>query len=378
MNNPFRLTIEGLERVIMSLQQKGYDVIGPRYSDGVIVYDRIHSIDDLPAGFVDELTPGMYRLTKSGNRQFFGYTLPPQSWKRFLYPPCRELFTLRKDGRSFGLTPKEDRSPAYAFVGVRACELSAISIQDRVFSSGDYRDEAYLSVRRRNFIIAVNCSQPAETCFCTSMGTGPKAGAGFDIVLTEIINGESHYFVAEAGSDAGTSLLEGIGAGGADESDVGAADETIRKASAAVTRIMDTSDLPELLAENTDHPQWDDVAKRCLTCGNCTMVCPTCFCSTVEDRTDLAGRIAGRIRTWDSCFTMDFAKVSGGNFRISGKSRYRQWLTHKLSSWVEQFGVSGCVGCGRCITWCPVGIDLTAEVGAIKRGSTKQESGGSR
>ena len=378
MNNPFRLTFEGLERVIMSLQQKGYDLIGPRYSDGVIVYDRIHSIDDLPSGFVDELTAGMCRLTKSGSRQFFGYALPPQSCKRFLYSPCRELFTLRKDGKSFGLNTKEDRSPAYAFVGVRACELSTISIQDRVFSSGDYRDEGYLSARKRNFIIAVNCSHAGETCFCTSMGTGPKAEAGFDVVLTEIMNGDSHYFVAETGSDAGASLMEGIGAGRADDSDVDAANETIRKVSDTVTKSMDISDLPKLLADNTDHPQWDDVAKRCLTCGNCTLVCPTCFCSTVEDTTDLTGRIAVRTRTWDSCFTMDFAKVSGGNFRISAKSRYRQWLTHKLSSWVEQFGVSGCVGCGRCITWCPVGIDLTAEVAAIKGGVTKQESGGSR
>lgn len=362
----------------MSLQQKGYEVIGPRHSDGVIVYDRIHSIDDLPAGFVDELTSGMYRLTNNGSRQFFGYTIPPQSWKRFLYPPRRELFAFRKDGKSFGPARQDDKTSSYAFVGVRACELNAISIQDRVFSSGDYRDEGYLSARKRNFIIAVNCNHAGENCFCTSMGTGPKAETGFDIVLTEIMNGDSHYFVAETGSDAGASLMEGVGAGRADESDVDAANETIRKGSAEVTKSMDISDLPKLLSDNTDHPQWDDVAKRCLTCGNCTMVCPTCFCSTVEDTTDLTGRIAVRTRTWDSCFTMDFAKVSGGNFRISAKSRYRQWLTHKLSSWTEQFGVSGCVGCGRCITWCPVGIDLTAEVAAIKGGVTKQEIGGSR
>jgi ferredoxin len=377
MNEPFRLSTEDLQHIVMSLQQKGYEVIGPRHSDGVIVYDRIHSTDDLPAGFVDEQAPGMYRLAKNGGTQFFGYTLPPQSWKRFLYPPRRELIAFDKDGKLFGVSHQKDEAKPYAFIGARPCELKAISIQDKVFSSGDYIDDGYLSARRRNFIIAVNCSHAGENCFCTSFGTGPEAESGFDIALTEIVNEEKHFFVAETGSDAGASLIEEIGAARAVEGDMDAAHEVIRKTSDAITKSLDIAGLPKLLSDNSDHPHWDDVAKRCLTCGNCTMVCPTCFCSTVEDATDLSGKTAKRTRIWDSCFTMDFARVSGGNFRISAKSRYRQWLTHKLSSWVEQFGVSGCVGCGRCITWCPVGIDLTAEVGAIKGGVAKQENGGS-
>ncbi len=377
MNEPFRLSTEDLQHIVMSLQQKGYEVIGPRNSDGVIVYDRIHSTDDLPAGFVDEQAPGMYRLAKNGGTQFFGYTLPPQSWKRFLYLPRRELIAFDKDGKSFGVSHQKDEAKPYAFIGARPCELKAISIQDRVFSSGDYLDDGYLSARRRNFIIAVNCSHAGENCFCTSFGTGPEAESGFDIALTEIVNEEKHFFVAGAGSDSGKSLIEEIGPARAVEGDVDAAHEVIRKTSDAITKSLDIAGLPKLLSDNSDHPHWDDVAKRCLTCGNCTMVCPTCFCSTVEDATDLSGKTAKRTRIWDSCFTMDFARVSGGNFRISAKSRYRQWLTHKLSSWVEQFGVSGCVGCGRCITWCPVGIDLTAEVGAIKGGVAKQENGGS-
>jgi Fe-S-cluster-containing hydrogenase component 2 len=131
-------------------------------------------------------------------------------------------------------------------------------------------------------------------------------------------------------------------------------------------RSMDTTDIKELLYRNYDHPRWRNVASRCLTCANCTMVCPTCFCTTVEDVTDLTGNQAERWRKWDSCFTVDFSYIHGGSVRASPESRYRQWMTHKLATWIDQFGTSGCVGCGRCITWCPVAIDITEEVRAIR------------
>jgi sulfhydrogenase subunit beta (sulfur reductase) len=131
-------------------------------------------------------------------------------------------------------------------------------------------------------------------------------------------------------------------------------------------RTMDTKGIKELLYRNYENPRWDDVAKRCLTCGNCTMVCPTCFCTTVEDITDLTGEHVERWRKLDSCFTMDFSYIHGGSVRSSPRARYRQWMTHKLATWIDQFGTSGCVGCGRCITWCPVGIDITEETGAIR------------
>ncbi len=120
--------------------------------------------------------------------------------------------------------------------------------------------------------------------------------------------------------------------------------------------------------ENLDHPIWDDIAARCLACTNCTLVCPTCFCSTVEDATDLLGT-ATRTRRWDSCFSSDFSNLHGHPVRSSTRSKYRQWMTHKLSYWYDQFGMSGCVGCGRCITWCPVAIDITAEMAQLNEES---------
>ena len=127
-------------------------------------------------------------------------------------------------------------------------------------------------------------------------------------------------------------------------------------------------DVAMLLRRNLEHRAWSRVAERCLGCANCTMVCPTCFCATVEDTTDLSGAIAERRRKWDSCFTCEFSSIHGGSIRRSGAARYRQWMTHKLSSWWQQFETSGCVGCGRCIVWCPVGIDITEEAHAIAAG----------
>ena len=222
--------------------------------------------------------------------------------------------------------------------------------------------------------MAVNCAEAGGTCFCVSMGSGPKVEAGYDLALTEITEGE-HRFVVEAGSEAGREVLAELPGRAAMDGDLDAAEAVVQRTAASMGRQMRSDDLRELLAANLEHPRWDDVADRCLTCGNCTMVCPTCFCTSVEDSSDLTGAESSRTRRWDSCFTMDFTHVPGGSVRASARSRYRQWMTHKLSSWVDQFGTSGCVGCGRCLTWCPVGIDITEEVRAIRENPSKPGAG---
>jgi ferredoxin len=151
----------------------------------------------------------------------------------------------------------------------------------------------------------------------------------------------------------------------ASAADVAEAQAAVQSAKARMGRQMPALDIRELLRESRESPHWADVAERCLTCGNCTMVCPTCFCTTTEDTTDLTGDHAERWQHWASCFELDFSYLHGGGVRLSGASRYRQWITHKLSTWHDQFGGSGCVGCGRCIAWCPVGIDITAEVARL-------------
>ena len=357
---------DGLQQLIEALAARGYAVIGPTVRDGAIVYDRISGVGDLPAGWSDVQEPGRYRLARRDDEALFGFAVGPQSWKRFLHPPVETLWRASQGQDGLVISPPGETAPRYAFVGVRACELQAIAIQDRVLLGGAYADTAYASRRADVFLVAVNCGTAGGTCFCASMRTGPRAQAGFDLALTELVGEAGHQFVIETGSDAGADLLDEISHRPATENEVAAAEAIVAGTASRMGRHLDTNGLKELLQANLTHPRWDEVAARCLTCGNCTMVCPTCFCTTVEDHSDLAGTSAERVRKWDSCFTLDFSYIHGGSVRNTGRARYRQWMTHKLSTWFDQFGTSGCVGCGRCITWCPVGIDITEEAAAIR------------
>jgi ferredoxin len=296
----------------------------------------------------------------------FGYAVGPQSWKKFLHPPVLNLWRARRDGNTVHVLPQPDREERFAFIGVRACELHAIAIQDRVFLGSPHVDTHYRARREGTFIVAINCSVAGGTCFCVSMNTGPKASAGFDLTLTEIVGEREHIFVVEVGTATGQAVLAELPQREASTEEENEAAAIVERTVGSMGREMRADDLHELLLRNLNHPRWDEVAERCLTCGNCTMVCPTCFCTSVEESSDLAGVETSRSRRWDSCFTMDFSYIHGGSVRSSTRSRYRQWMTHKLATWFDQFGTSGCVGCGRCVTWCPVGIDITEEVRAIR------------
>lgn len=352
-----------IERLIQSLIRRGYQVVGPTLRDGAMVYDRLESAGELPRGWTDEQEAGHYRLKPRQDDALFGYTVGPQSWKKYLHPAQVKLFEAGQKNGLFQIGSGDGGpAPRFALLGVRACELAAIGIQDRVLLGGAYRDPVYQARRDEVFLVAVQCTQAAPTCFCASMGTGPQVGAVADLTLTEIIRGEEHWFLAEAGSERGREVLADLDSRPATEEEC----STARAAAVQQTRRMDTNGIQELLYRHFEHPRWEQVAQRCLACANCTMVCPTCFCTTVEDVSDVTGAHAARWRRWDSCFTMNFSYIHGGSVRTSAKARYRQWMTHKLASWIDQFGSSGCVGCGRCITWCPVGIDITQEVQAIR------------
>ena len=362
-------TIErnAFDRLLATIADRGYEVIGPTVRDGAIVYDPIATSADLPVGWTDDQEGGSYRLRRREDEALFGYVVGPQSWKRFLHPPEVKLWRAARDSDgALEIEDGADDPPAYAFIGVRSCELHAIAIQDRVMVGGDFPDPFYAARRDGAFLVAVNCTVAGGTCFCVSMETGPRVGSGYDIALTEVIEGGRHYFLCDAGTERGAEVLAAVEQAPAAAAEVDAAAAAIANAAATQGRAMDTDGIKELLYANYEHPRWDEVSERCLTCGNCTMVCPTCFCTTVEDSSDLTGAEADRTRRWDSCFTMDFSYVHGGSVRASARSRYRQWMTHKLATWIDQFGTSGCVGCGRCITWCPVAIDITEEVAAIR------------
>ena len=369
------LTVDGVGALVDTLRSRGYRVIGPTVRDQAIVYDDIASLADLPRGWTDEQQGGHYRLIRRDDDALFGFAVGPHSWKKFLHSPEQRLWRAEQSADGMRVIAELVAGEPLAFIGVRSCELHAIAIQDRVLLEGAHADPNYRTRREGAFLVAINCMVPGGTCFCVSMDTGPKVTAGYDLVLTEIATDGERRFVVDAGSEAGNAVLAELPHRAATPEEMAEAEAVIAQAAERMGREMTAADaVPALLRRNLDHPRWDEVAGRCLTCGNCTMVCPPCFCTTVEDITSLDGSASEHVRHWDSCFTMDFSYLHGGSVRTSPRSRYRQWMTHKLSTWWEQFGTSGCVGCGRCITWCPVGIDITEEVAAI-RGSDGTASG---
>jgi ferredoxin len=357
------LSPESFGALLGSLRDDGYRVLGPRVREGAIVYGEVSGLGDFPAGWGEVQEAGRYRLIERDDPRLFGFSVGPQSWKPQFFVPRARLVRLRRTNEGFDADARES-APRLALVGARACDLAAIAIQDRTFLGGPFREPDYEARRRDVFVVAVNCGQAGGTCFCVSMGTGPRVREMHDIVLTELV--EPHRFVAEAGTERGRALLDRLGAPDAAESELREVDRICDSTARSMGRELDTKGIKELLYANQEHARWDDVAARCLGCANCTLVCPTCFCSNVEDTSDLGGQVADRWRRWDSCFTLGHSYVHGGSVRTSTRARYRQWLTHKFASWIDQFGTSGCVGCGRCITWCPVGIDITAEVAAIR------------
>ena len=366
------LRAEELAKLIELLSCKGYRTIGPFVRDGAIVYERIESSAQLPSGWTDEQERGFYRLKRSQDQAWFGYAVGPHSWKSYLLPAEVRLWSAERRGGTFRILNNEMRpKQPYALLGVRACDLAAIKVQDRVLIGDKYRDAIYEGLRQGVFIVAVQCTHVAATCFCASMGTGPRVQSGFDLALTELVGPAGHRFVVQTGSERGVEALAGLQTAQATDADLHEAEAAVDRAASEQVRSIDTAGIKELLYQNFDHPRWDNVAARCLTCANCTMVCPTCFCTTVEDVTYVTNHQAERWRRWDSCFTLSFSYIHGGNVRTSGKARYRQWMTHKLASWIDQFGTSGCVGCGRCISWCPVGIDITEEVRALREGGDR-------
>jgi ferredoxin len=363
--HPQWIALSELDALLEVLRQRGYTLVGPTISQDAIVYDEINTVADLPRGWTDQQQPGSYRLARRDDDALFGYVVGPHSWKKYLFPPVSTVATADRTPQGWQFNTPDEAPPHLAFLGVRACELAAIAIQDRVFMSDQYVDPIYQARRQACCLIAVNCTQAASTCFCTSMGTGPECTAGFDLALTELADG----FLIESGSSLGEALLAELVHRPASDEELTAGTAARQQAIDQITKQLDTTNIRNLLLNNLNHPHWDDVAQRCLSCTNCTLVCPTCFCHSVGDVADLQGDHVDRVRHWDSCFNFDFSYVNGGVVRNSVRSRYRQWLTHKLATWFDQFDSSGCVGCGRCITWCPVAIDLTQEVAAIRESS---------
>lgn len=354
-----------LQGLLKALQQSGYSCVGPQLRDGAIVYDVLADAGELPWGYRDQQSPGSYSLQSSSDKKAFAWANGPQGIKPHLFKPRETIWRVVRDSQGkLAFQPQPAEEQPIAFIGARACDLAALAIQDKVFIEGKYQDERYSSRRDKLFIIAVNCSYASDNCFCVSAGTGPAVTQAYDVLMTEIESG----FVVKTGTQRGREILDHLKLKKAARTQLENAEEQPKQAAAMQTKRIPLDNqrgLRDLLFANLGHPRWEEVAERCLSCGNCTSVCPTCFCHSEVEKPSLDGASSEHQREWDSCFTAGHSYVAGKVIRDDTSKRYRQWLTHKVGSWFDQFDVSGCVGCGRCVTWCPVGIDITEELSAI-------------
>jgi ferredoxin len=387
----------GLDSLVSTLSGRGYRTMGPVLRDGAIVNGPITGVADLPEGWHDVQGPGSYRLHHDAEAELFGWSVGPQSWKAAFLPASETLWRTSSADPSTVFEPQLPDAPL-AIIGARACDLAGIALLDRVMLGGAHVDQSYEQRRSAAFIVVAECTTPGATCFCASMDSGPQADSAFDLALIELRPSEgyddlepaddeghvarraidSSRFLVRVGSEQGAAVLESLPSRRpATSLELQAREELLTRAIEKMGRTLETAGLQALLARNIDNSRWEAVAQRCLSCGNCTMVCPSCFCTDLDDVTDLVGGVE-RERHWASCFDLQHSYLHGGAVRNSGASRYRQWAVHKLSSWHDQFGTSGCVGCGRCITWCPVGIDITEEVAEIRAtdGWTQPDSEG--
>ncbi len=357
------LDLEGVDALITGLADAGFETKGPTVRDGAIVPGRVRGVADLPRGVHDDQAPGHYRLRRGDDSRLFDWAVGPESWKGEFFPPRDEVWRARVSSSTVSISEATDDDAPLAVVGARPCEAAALDVLDRVLD-GSSRDPRYADRRERAFVAVTECASPSATCFCTSMGTGPQIDSGYDLALTELDDVKGHRFLVRVGTSRGAEALAGVTCRPAGGDDLAARAALLDGARARMGRRLEVDGLAAVLARNLEHPRWAEVAERCLACGNCTLVCPTCFCSDVRDATELGGDVV-RQRTWSSCFDVDHSYLHGGAVRPTTASRYRQWMTHKLSTWWDQFDTTGCVGCGRCIAWCPVGIDITEEATVI-------------
>jgi len=359
------LAREDLQVLLDALREKGYRCIGPVVHDGAVVFDEIRSVEQLPRGLRQVQGPGHYRQEETGGERLFAWANGPQGLKPWLFPPREILWACRRgdDGRLHFEETAAEAEPL-AVIGARPCDIAALYIHDRHFRHGPRADPRYRARRLGLFMVAVNCTHPAETCFCASTGDGPEATYGYDLALTELDDG----FVVRVHTQRGEELLQGLAVAPAGAEREAAATEALRAAAQGQSRRLPGRDLRAPLQSRLGAEHWQAVGERCLACGNCTSVCPTCFCHRHGVAGDLDLDTERMERAWDSCFTQEHSYIHGLTLRPDTASRYRQWLVHKLATWHDQYGRSGCVGCGRCITWCPVGIDITEEAARLCAG----------
>ena len=284
--------------------------------------------------------------------------LPP---KKYFVPPAEEL--MRFDARENEvLTAKVQAHPRVLF-GVHPCDINALMLMDNVFL-GEYEDPYYKARRDSTLIVGVNCL-PSSSCFCNAWGTD-EVHWGFDIFLSDL---GDRYFVSVR-SVKGAELLDRfVETRDIAEQDTADFQRVTREFKESFENHLDTAQLPLLLDAKFEDEVWDELGEKCLSCGACSMVCPTCYCFDVRDKLSPSGADGSRQRTWDSCMFSEFAEVAHGhNFRGTKASRVKYRYYHKQWGYLSKFERVLCVGCGRCARACKAGINPRVVIEALQKG----------
>jgi len=330
---------------------KKYRVFGPTKPGPESAFDEITSVNELHLDYISTV-------------------LPP---KKFFHPPRETLFSF--DIKKGKLTTSEvRRDDKILLLGVHPCDVHAILKLDKLFS-GDFNDIYYKNRRKNTIIVALNCVEPSEHSFCSSIGTGPFLNEGYDLLLTDI----GTKYILETGTKTGRSLVEGLKLKPTNEADYNEKEKRLKIIDKKFKKYMNTSWLSKIVRENTDHEVWLDLGERggvagsfpCLSCGSCTFVCPTCYCYDIYDTMDLSLKSGTRNRELDSCQLLEYAAVAlDQNFRRDRKDRIRHWMMCKFGAAAGGMN-SSCVGCGRCIRVCPSKIDITEVAKELRKGDNK-------
>ncbi|HEU19513.1 MAG TPA: 4Fe-4S ferredoxin [Deltaproteobacteria bacterium] len=306
-----------------------------------------------------------FKVLEKGEEPLLTYANTKNAPKNFFFPQTETMMGYMRTERGMELKGDNiaDMGDAVLF-GARPCDVRSFILLDYVFDQEKYKDPYYIDKREKTTIVSLACvTPPYSTCFCTSVGGHPMIVEGADVVLTDV----GDNYLAEFITPKGQTILAKLGdLPTADDATLAKKEELVKKAEGEIKSQVAGSAIKPWLDENFEHPFWDTIHKSCLACGTCTYLCPTCHCFDITD--EVKGDEGKRVRTWDSCMYWLFTiETSGHNPRTSQKQRWRQRLLHKFRYFVDNFGAIACVGCGRCVMYCPVNIDIRKIVNDISK-----------